>query len=307
MAKRRKNPEENAPSTPDIFDPESQENVSTEETAAFPENSTEVRNVKRVKAPRDVPEPDMKTLWSKAHAHCCHPDCRGKKSLLLRPTEQGDRHAVLGEMSHIIAYKDRGPRGDPAFPETERNRYPNLVLLCPDHHRRIDKQPNATPAVEIRQWKDDWERTATQAIAVTVPLVAPSELQTIADYLMQQIRGGALADCEDIGLPMHVVEKVQENEMSHVVREEITLSLARRKDVSTFITYQEKMIRAYPEKLREGFLMEYNRLRADGYRGDDLYYALRDYASQNNKAYQKIAAAVIILAYYFEMCEIFER
>ncbi len=47
---------------------------------------------------------------------------------------------VVGEEAHIVAEEDNGPRGDPSMPVSERNAYPNLVLLCPTHHRLIDKE-----------------------------------------------------------------------------------------------------------------------------------------------------------------------
>jgi hypothetical protein len=261
--------------------------------------------VRKIRKPRGVPVPDIKTLWSKAHGCCSHPDCRATKSLLLPPTEQGDPNAVLGEMSHIVAYSDDGPRGDPSVPEKERDRYPNLILLCPDHHTMIDKQPNSAPSAEIRKWKEDWEAEAGRAIAETVALVPPAELKLIADYLIQQLGEGGAEGSSDIVSPTPLGEKLIRNELSAAVSAEIARSLARRDDVHRFIVHQEKMIRAYPEKLREGFVSEYNRLHQQGSRGDGLYYALRAYACQNSKESDRIAAAAVILAYYFEICEVF--
>lgn len=46
---------------------------------------------------------------------------------------------VVGHEAHIVAEEDDGPRGDPSMPVSERNAYPNLILLCPTHHTLIDK------------------------------------------------------------------------------------------------------------------------------------------------------------------------
>src|SRR5258707_461104 len=60
------------------------------------------------------------------------PDGSGVASASLTPI-------VVGEEAHIVAEEDNGPRGDPSMPISERNAYPNLILLCPTHHRVIDK------------------------------------------------------------------------------------------------------------------------------------------------------------------------
>lgn len=50
---------------------------------------------------------------------------------------------AVGEEAHIVAEEDNGPRGDPSMPISERNAYPNLILLCPTHHRVADKDHGA--------------------------------------------------------------------------------------------------------------------------------------------------------------------
>jgi hypothetical protein len=60
----------------------------------------------------------------------------------------------LGEMAHIIAHGALGPRADGEQPD---DTYDNLILLCPNHHRQIDKAPDQFPADLLRQWKVEHE------------------------------------------------------------------------------------------------------------------------------------------------------
>lgn len=70
---------------------------------------------------------------------------------------------VVGEEAHIIAEEDNGPRGDPSMPVSERNAYPNLVLLCPTHHRLIDKEHGRHyPVALLLRMKADHEALVEQ-------------------------------------------------------------------------------------------------------------------------------------------------
>ncbi len=61
----------------------------------------------------------------------------------------------MGEMAHIIAQSQEGPRGDGVGGD---DTYENLILLCPTHHREVDKAPKGTfPADMLREWKEQHE------------------------------------------------------------------------------------------------------------------------------------------------------
>jgi len=60
-------------------------------------------------------------------------------------------------MAHVIARKKNGPRGSEKIDPAVRNKYPNLILLCPNHHDMIDKAPSSFSVDQILQWKKDHE------------------------------------------------------------------------------------------------------------------------------------------------------
>lgn len=99
-----------------------------------------------------IGEPDTKLLWGRAAGICSNPACRDDLTRLL---ETGDGFHV-GEMAHVIAHSEQGPRGQAGGGS---DAYANLILLCPTCHRTVDKAPEGTFPVEmLLRWKSDHER-----------------------------------------------------------------------------------------------------------------------------------------------------
>jgi hypothetical protein len=66
--------------------------------------------------------------------------------------------AILGQMCHIVAEAPSGPRGHHLLPLAERNTYPNLILLCAEHHIIIDNDPASWPVDRLLRVKKDHEK-----------------------------------------------------------------------------------------------------------------------------------------------------
>jgi HNH endonuclease len=98
-----------------------------------------------------ISDADYKILWGRAGGICSNPDCRADLTVLLK-----DRQTYnVGEMAHIIARKERGPRGRPGGGADD---YSNLILLCPTCHAKIDKAPEGTYTEDLlHKWKAEHE------------------------------------------------------------------------------------------------------------------------------------------------------
>jgi hypothetical protein len=101
-----------------------------------------------------IPAKEVKILCLMSGNVCAYPGCDRR---LVEPGTEADDPAVLGEMAHIVGEKRRGPRGADKMPPSERNRHTNLVLLCGDHHKVVDSQPNTYSVPVLRQMKSDHE------------------------------------------------------------------------------------------------------------------------------------------------------
>ena len=105
---------------------------------------------------------DIKILWAKAAGRCSMPECR--KVLVAEASDAvPSKNVLIGENCHIIGEKDTSPRGKSILNDDERNRYPNLVLLCRNHHRIIDEDEKEWPVERLHMVKGDheiWVETA---------------------------------------------------------------------------------------------------------------------------------------------------
>jgi HNH endonuclease len=99
-----------------------------------------------------ISERDLKVLWGRAAGRCSI--C---KIQVIADKQTVSETYPIGEGAHIIAEKIGGPRGDAELPESLRNSYLNLILLCPNCHTKIDKAPEDFPAERLYQFKNNHE------------------------------------------------------------------------------------------------------------------------------------------------------
>lgn len=98
-----------------------------------------------------ISERDIKLLWGRAGGRCSRLDCGAD---LTKEVETGVDY-VIGEMAHVIARSQYGPRGRAGGGD---DTYVNLILLCPNHHREVDKAPDGVfPAQMLHEWKQAHE------------------------------------------------------------------------------------------------------------------------------------------------------
>src|SRR4051812_11046601 len=94
---------------------------------------------------------DRKLLWGRSGNRCAFPDCG--RELVIEVTLTSVSEAV-GEECHIVARRDDGPRGESLLTADERDRYDNLILLCADHHKVVDRdEVNFTPE-KLREMRE---------------------------------------------------------------------------------------------------------------------------------------------------------
>ena len=109
-------------------------------------------------------EKDLKILWGRSGNRCAL--CK------LELTPDGNRE-TLGEMAHIVGRSKEGPRGSDPLPSEDRDRYSNLILLCPTHHREIDKNHEDWPAHKLKQIKSEHESWVTEMLQQREITVSP--------------------------------------------------------------------------------------------------------------------------------------
>ena len=112
------------------------------------------------KSPRNYDPQTLKLLWGRAAGRCAMADCR----IELFVAEPGhDPVCIIGEMGHVVASSDGGPRSNKTTRLDARDKYDNLILLCRNCHRKIDVLHESYTPERLHQIKNDheaWVRTA---------------------------------------------------------------------------------------------------------------------------------------------------
>jgi hypothetical protein len=111
-----------------------------------------------------ISEKDIKLLWGRAAERCSFPDCRIK---LTQDKKLASVSFPLGVQAHIVGENENSPRGRSTLTEEERNSYFNLILLCPNHHTIIDKNPEDYPVEKLHLIKDQHELWIESTLSVS--------------------------------------------------------------------------------------------------------------------------------------------
>jgi len=248
---------------------------------------------------RDIPISEQKLLFGFSAGCCAYPDC---PVINMREATDDDQAAVIGEIAHIMASSDQGPRADKTMPGPERNKYANLILFCPTHHTVVDKQPNTFTVEDLRRWKCELEAKVRDAIRTIMPQVSFSELESVTHGLLGLEDDGA----SDLSV-IPPREKMQRNGLSSVTGSYLAIALAKSNVVGSFIDHFTRVDRRFAERLRSGLVAKYKELFAHGRRGDELFEEMLSFASFNQRGLKYQAAGLAVLGYFFEACEVFEK
>ena len=131
---------------------------------------------------RDYTRADRALLWARSAGLCCFPEC---DVMCVEEENNGDPSAIIGEIAHIEARSDAGPRANPVLSDRERNSYPNLILLCPTHHERVDARESTYTVEMLRGWKADRETKVLELVAREMRSITFAELETITLVVSQ--------------------------------------------------------------------------------------------------------------------------
>lgn len=105
---------------------------------------------------RSVRAPVQYMLWGMAAGRCEFDGCNKplwKSSVTQEPVN-------IAEKAHIYSFSDQGPRGNAAITDEQLNDLPNLMLVCPECHSKMDKEEDGGryTAPLLKGWKAVHER-----------------------------------------------------------------------------------------------------------------------------------------------------
>lgn len=100
------------------------------------------------------PDKEWKIVLARSGGVCAFPGCAEG---LVKPGNDQDEPAFIGEVAHIVSDSRQGPRGDVDLSDDDRDKHPNLVLFCQNCHDRVDKQPRTFSVPVLKRIKEQHE------------------------------------------------------------------------------------------------------------------------------------------------------
>jgi hypothetical protein len=251
-------------------------------------------------ATRSYRQRDLESLYGLAGGRCSFPECRQQ---LVHWGDSPDSPVILGQIGHIVAHSDNGPRADPAMPMEERRRYNNLILVCPTHHGLVDKLDSIYTVAELRSYKATHERWVEECLTSAMDNVAPSELDVVCKAIdgSNRLRSTSLT-----AVPPE--DKMRHNDLGPAADRYLKIGLMQSEAVADYLEKMASQLDAqFPARLRASFVEEYERLRVKGLNGDSLFLALANFAGGlPAPSFERFAAGLAVLSHLFQLCEVFE-
>lgn len=256
---------------------------------------------KNVTAPKRVYSPKtLKILFALSGNQCAEPDC--KEPLIASPTEKSPA-LVVGQIAHILAINEDGPRGKAGLTEYELNQVSNLILLCPTHHVKVDGQHATYPASMLLDWKKRHERKYAEAMSRSISDVGFAELEIAAKSLLVSRPQSLTASL--VTIPPR--EKIDKNGLGSATNMLLSMGAAKSKEVEDVFVQAAQLDPSFPERLSGGFVERYYKAKNDGLSGDEIFNELYVWAGGGGQDKAREAAGLCIIAHLFIICDIFEK
>lgn len=247
---------------------------------------------------RSYTDKTLKALLLENGPFCPH--C--KKQLIYTVAREDQENTNVADICHILPHGQKGPRADATKARKARNLSKNLLVLCKSCHKVVDDDPATFTTSRLLELKAAHIAWLQHRLVSAIGRVSFAELEAVTRGLLAT----AAPPVRDM-MSLPPMEKIQRNSLGARSIERIKIGMSRIRDVEGFIQQEAVRNDVFPERLKAGFLAEYQRLWGYGLRGDSLFAALHDFASGGQTTdFDRLAAGLAVLTYLFDRCEVFE-
>ena len=229
---------------------------------------------------------------------CAFPNCG---TPLVKEVREG-KHDTVYHAAHICGQKRGSARYVTNMTDQERDHISNLLYLCQNHHAIIDGDEEEWTIERLREMKHNHENKAWEAIENGFADVAFPELRAAVAWVAKQ-EPGEVGNFEII----KPSEKIDKNRLSSESKNLILAGVACSQTVTAYIEKEAQQDNYFPERLKCYFTLKYISLRNEGRGGDDLFNDMCAFAQQGLDRQAERIAALGMLVYLFEICEVFEK
>ncbi len=222
-------------------------------------------------------------------------------NLVLSKTLETGKAATIGKIAHIVGEKSGSARFEDELAMPLRNLPDNLMLLCGTHHDTVDNYDSEYSVAQLRKIKEDFLSKISTVFREELLGVDFAELQVTISYLIQ----GSPSQTEGSLELITPVEKIQKNELSPAVENFLRMGLVQERQLEDYLN--KNVDTTFSSRLRNIIIGKYNELKEGGLQSDEIFYELLDFSSAYSSEFSQKAAGLTIVAYYFNVCDIFEK
>ncbi len=233
-------------------------------------------------------------VWAAAGGHCC----KCKRDLLKEVVGSLNKSAQ-GEVAHIEGENDGAKRYNKNQTEEVRNSFANLMLMCPSCHTEIDNDDLKFDVPILMKMKSDHEKWVSNQLKTASITISFVEIEIIVKYLATN---PSFSTGDNLKL-IPPKEKIAKNSLSLVVSDYITMGMLRTELVKDYLNRNPDI--NFASRLRSEFVNKYKEFKIL-VNGDELFYAMLDFASNSSNDFRVQAAALAVVVYFFQICDIFE-
>ncbi|MBM7408764.1 ABC-three component system protein [Methanococcus maripaludis] len=249
-------------------------------------------NSDKKKNNRHTSEKTVKVLWGRSGSMCAM--C----NIGLSPEEGGNSYHI-GEHAHIMGLNNGSARYDPSMTDDERNDVGNLILLCANCHKKIDKNALFYTPEKLKKIKEEHEKWVKRRLQISD--FSFDELGTIVKYIHRTNNSLSTPDLKSIAIS----DKIAKNNLSDDINYSITIGLLKHNVVEKYL--KKNIDPEFNTIIIANFSEKYQELKEKGYSDDSLFYELWNYSSGNSPEPSIRLAGLTLLTYLFELCEVFEK
>jgi hypothetical protein len=248
---------------------------------------------------RNYTEQTIKQLFGLTAARCCFPNCRKR---LIFPATDLSHATVTGDIAHIHAFSNGGPRADSSLDNRSRNKFENLLLLCAACHRLVDGQPEEYPDEVLAAMKEshlDWVNTRLERELSDISF---DELEMVCKLIISS----SLADSSQL-VAVPPKKKLDINGLGPRSSKKIQMGLMQAPQVEAYLSNMAIHVDVdFPRRLIAGFRDEYEKHWNKGLRGDGLFLLIELFAAGGVRNFERHAAGLAVISHLFQICDLFE-
>lgn len=234
-------------------------------------------------------------VWGQFNGRCAMCDKQ------LSHVEQDGTSATIAKIAHIVGENEGSARFTTDLTLEQRNSPDNLMLLCGTHHDEIDNYRSQYPVKALHKIKRDFLNRLSSIFQERLLGIGFAELDVTITYL---IKGSSTRYAGDFKL-ISPTEKIAKNELSSDVEELLRMGLVRENQLEDYLN--KNLDSSFSSRLRNIIVEKYNVSKEANLSPDEIFYEMLNFASGGTNDFTKQAASLTIIAYYFNVCDIFEK